>query len=89
MRAGKQSDTSIAYVARPACRAIAQAPHLGRSLPRALVAVQHGHGSMPGRNICWMMSGFMTTTESTFGRLGPTYGRLAASRLESAGERHR
>jgi len=51
MGAGKQSDTSIAYAARPACRAIAQASHPGRSLPRVLVTAQHGHGSMPDRNI--------------------------------------
>ena len=51
MGAGKQSDTSIAYAARPACRAIAQALHPGRWLPRALVAAQHGHGWMPDRNI--------------------------------------
>ena len=51
MWVGKQADTSIAYAARPACRAIAQASHPGRSLPRVLVTAQHGHGSMPDRNI--------------------------------------
>jgi hypothetical protein len=49
--AGKQSDTLIAYAARLACRAIAQASHPGRRLLRVLVAGQHGHGSMPDRNI--------------------------------------
>src|SRR5258708_3810097 len=47
MGAGKQSDTLIAYAARRACRAIVQASHPGRSLPRVLVSAQHGHGSMP------------------------------------------
>ena len=51
MGAGKQSDTSIAYAARPVCRAIARASHPGTSLPRFLVAAQHGPGSMPDRNI--------------------------------------
>ena len=51
MGAEKQSDTSIAYAARLACRAIAQASHPGTSPPRALVAAQHGHGSTPDRNI--------------------------------------
>src|SRR5213080_2195418 len=55
MRAGKQSDTSIACAARPACRAIAQASHPGRSLPLVLVTAQHGHGSMPDRNIVSMI----------------------------------
>src|SRR5215813_13875195 len=34
MGVGKRADTSIAYAARLACRAIAQASHPGRSLPR-------------------------------------------------------
>jgi hypothetical protein len=55
MGAGKQADTSIAYAARLACRAIAQASQPGRSLPRVLVAAQHGHGSIPDRNIVSMI----------------------------------
>jgi len=51
IEAEKQPDTSIAYAARPACRAIAQASRPGRWLPRVLVAARHGRGSTLDRNI--------------------------------------
>jgi len=50
MAVGNQADTSIAYAARRARRAIAQASRPGKSLPPVLAAAQHDHGSMPGRN---------------------------------------